>query len=481
MIATFDLQSRGLDPQAPLNEAETKLHAANSRLADMAVLAVQRLQRISKNLQRENLELWRVRLPELEPRALQLRRVLAVVRDRSDKLVARLSAKAEERPTLEKFALSFGVSAKDLADFRGARAAVLKQLSRAKDELDLYRNWFSRARGWVEEDQSQWKPEPAWAPCPSPGAGGDLETGRLTPETQDPDSDTDTPKTRLSSTGCPATQLQAGQVQVPSVEGFHYKTAITMLGGKLGHFAYEYKLAESPSKDGLVTDQSPGACAVVAEGTEVSLAYNTPYPASPGADETAGDNVTGGDLPGFGPGPNEVAGADEMSEGDLRGFGPDPNEGTGGANIADGDLPGFGPPVDDGNATTVADGELPGFGDSETDAGSGPGLGNLGQGDTEYLPDDEQAQVAPVQGSVGLVPDLSGILPSSVWDDAFDAGTLETSSDAAPGVAQPLPQAPRPAAPRSGVDVMDQARQDQARQIAAEAAADRQKNPPAPN
>ena len=230
-----------------------------------------------------------------------------------------------------------------------------------------------------------------------------------------------------------------------------------------------------------MTDQSPGACAVVAEGTEVSLAYNTPYPASPGADETAGDNVTGGDLPGFGPGPNEVAGADEMSEGDLPGFGPDPNEGTGGANIADGDLPGFGPPVDDGNATTVADGELPGFGDSETDAGSGPGLGNLGQGDTEYLPDDEQAQVAPVQGSVGLVPDLSGILPSSVWDDAFDAGTLETSSDAAPGVAQPLPQAPRPAAPRSGVDVMDQARQDQARQIAAEAAADRQKNPPAPN
>ena len=101
MMEIIDLQSRGLDPQAPLNEAETKLHVANSRLADMAVLAVQRLQRISKNLQRENLELSRVRLPELEPRALQLRRVLAVVRDRSDKLVARLSAKAEERPTLE--------------------------------------------------------------------------------------------------------------------------------------------------------------------------------------------------------------------------------------------------------------------------------------------------------------------------------------------------------------------------------------------
>ena len=192
MMEIIDLQSRGLDPQAPLNEAETKLHVANSRLADMAVLAVQRLQRISKNLQRENLELSRVRLPELEPRALQLRRVLAVVRDRSDKLVARLSAKAEERPTLEKFAPSFGVSAKELADLRGARAAVLKQLSRAKDELDWYRNWFSGARGWVEEDQSKWKPESAWARCPdSPGAGDDLETGRLTPETPDLDRRTE--------------------------------------------------------------------------------------------------------------------------------------------------------------------------------------------------------------------------------------------------------------------------------------------------
>ena len=69
---------------------------------------------------------------------------------------------------------------------------MLKQLSRAKDELDWYRNWFSGARGWVEEDQSKWKPESAWARCPdSPGAGDDLETGRLTPETPDLDRRTE--------------------------------------------------------------------------------------------------------------------------------------------------------------------------------------------------------------------------------------------------------------------------------------------------
>ena len=98
------------------------------------------------------------------------------MRDRSDKLLARLSAKAEERPTLEKFAPSFGVSPKELADLRGAKAAVLKQLSRAKLQLRSLR--FRRSR--TEEFLSVSKPQvPDPKPCPDlpvdAGGSGDRE------------------------------------------------------------------------------------------------------------------------------------------------------------------------------------------------------------------------------------------------------------------------------------------------------------------
>ena len=117
MIETIDLQSRGLDPQAPLKQAETELTAANSRLADMADDSVPSLRGRRSNLERESSQLLRVRLPELEQRAQQLRGVLAAVRDRSDRLAARLNAKATELPTLSELTPSFGVSSKQVAGF----------------------------------------------------------------------------------------------------------------------------------------------------------------------------------------------------------------------------------------------------------------------------------------------------------------------------------------------------------------------------
>ena len=308
------------------------------------------------------------------------------------------------------------------------------------------------------------------------------------------------PATRLSSgPGCSSLELVEGFAQTPPVEQKFYQNAIAELrAAGLAAFAYEFKMAARQQDNGLVTNQEPAACAVVALGTTVRIAYNSNYtelldPPTPDEDVSGKAFV-----------PNVLNRSKDVARALIEGAGlsaflfelqrsPSPDfdlvvtwqKPTAGELVDPGTLveAGYNAPHDSQPARDTGANSRDGFGPNEGGDPAGAEIPEAGQvaagGEIPAGEDDASGEPSDIddsglfgQGDGQLAGD--GGVAAGAWDEAADAGRRETASDIVPGVEQPPPRAA--SAAESGSDVADQARQ-----IAAEAAVDRQVNASKPN